>query len=140
MGSTRIRRRRAVALAALLALAAGAFAFGTTLGDGAAPEGRVPPPESTLPLGRPAGERIGVGLEGTEVAPELRAAIHQGAIAGVVLFAGSFPSRAAGRRLIGRLQAIARPPQLRDPLLIMVDQEGGEVKRVSGAPSVSARE
>jgi beta-N-acetylhexosaminidase len=59
-------------------------------------------------------------------------------VAGVVLFAGSFPSRAAGRRLISRLQAIPRPPQLRSPLLVMVDQEGGQVKRLSGAPTASA--
>jgi beta-N-acetylhexosaminidase len=140
MARGRIKRRRALALAVLLGLAAGAFAFGASLGDGAAPRERRPPPASTLPLGRLAGERIVVGLEGTGVPPKLREAIHRGAVAGVVLFAGSFPSRAAGRKLTGRLQAIARPPHLRDPLLIMVDQEGGEVKRVSGAPSVSARE
>lgn len=139
MARARIRRRRAVALVALLGLAAGAFAIGASLGDGAAPRERRPPVASTLPLGRLAGERIVVGLEGTGVPPKLREAIHQGAVAGLVLFAGSFPSRAAGRRLIGRLQAIARPPHLRDPLLIMVDQEGGQVKRVSGAPSASAR-
>jgi beta-N-acetylhexosaminidase len=135
-----MRRRRGVALAALLALAAGAFAFGASLGDGAAPRERRPLAASTLPLGRLAGERIVVGLEGTGVPPTLRAAIHQGGVAGVVLFAGSFPTRAAGRGLIASLQAIPRPPHLRDPLLIMVDQEGGEVKRVSGAPSASARE
>jgi beta-N-acetylhexosaminidase len=135
-----IRRRRAVALAVLLGLAAGAFAFGASLGDRAAPGERRPLVASTLPLGRLAGERIVVGLEGTEVPPNLRRAIHRGALAGAVLFAGSFPSRAVGRRLIARLQAIPRPPGLRDPLLIMVDQEGGEVKRVSGAPSVSAAE
>jgi beta-N-acetylhexosaminidase len=140
MARARISRRRAVGLAVLLALAAGAFAFGASLGDGAAPRERRPPLASTLPLGRLAGERIVVGLEGTGVPPKLRKAIHQGAVAGVVLFAGSFPSRAAGREVIAHLQGIPRPPDLRDPLLIMVDQEGGEVKRVSGAPSASARE
>jgi len=140
MARTRIRRRRAVALAALLGLAAAAFAFGASLGDGASSPQRRPLSASALPLGRLAGERIVVGLEGTGVAPELRRAIRQGAIAGVVLFAGSFPTRAAGRALIDRPQAIPRPPHLRDPLLVMVDQEGGEVKRVSGAPGASARE
>ena len=33
-----------------------------------------------------------------------------------------------------------RPPALRDPLLIMVDQEGGLVKRLAGAPAASAAE
>ena len=59
-------------------------------------------------------------------------------MAGVVLFDANFPTRAAGRRLISRLQAIRRPPALRDPLLVMVDQEGGLVKRVGGAPTASA--
>ena len=58
----------------------------------------------------------------------------------MVLFADNFPSRAAGRRLIAGLQAIRRPPALRDPLLVMVDQEGGLVKRLGGAPTASARE
>lgn len=140
MGRGRIGRRRAAGLALLVALAAGAFALGASLGDGAAPARRPPRVASRLPLGQLAGERVLTGLEGTGISPRLRRAIHQGALAGVVLFEGAFPSRAAGHVLIARLQAIPRPPHLRDPLLIMVDQEGGEVKRVSGAPRASARE
>ena len=64
--------------------------------------------------------------------------VREGRVAGVILFAENFPSREAGRRLIARLQAIPRPPGLRDPLLVMVDQEGGLVKRIDGAPTVSA--
>ena len=121
----------------LSCLAILAFVFGVTVGNDPAPESD---PAAGLSLKQLAGERIVVGLSGTSVSPGLRAAIRQGSAAGVVLFAGNFPSRAAGRRLIARLQAIPRPPQLRDPVLIMVDQEGGEVKRVSGAPTASARE
>jgi beta-N-acetylhexosaminidase len=132
-----VARRRGVALIVLACLAIGAFAFGATLGDGAAPP--EPGAAETLPVEQLAGERIVVGLSGTSVGAELRAAIREGRIAGVVLFAGNFPSRAAGRRLIARLQAIPRPPKLRRPLLVMVDQEGGQVKRLSGAPTASAR-
>lgn len=95
---------------------------------------------STLPASKLAGERIVVGLEGTGVPSRLREAIADGRVAGVVLFAANFPTRADGRRLISRLQAIRRPPFLRDPLLIMVDQEGGLVKRVGGAPTASAEQ
>jgi beta-N-acetylhexosaminidase len=132
-----VARRRGVALVLLACLAIGAFAFGVTLGDGASPP--APSVAETLPLEQLAGERIVVGLNGTSVGAGLRAAIREGRIAGVVLFVGNFPSRAAGRRLIARLQAIPRPPKLRNPLLIMVDQEGGQVKRLSGAPTASAR-
>ena len=130
------RRRGAVGVLACLALAA--FAFGATLGDGRGQARPEPSVASTLPPKLLAGQRIVVGVKGTSVQAGLRGAIHEGRVAGVVLFAGNFPTRAAGARLIARLQAIPRPPKLRDPLLIMVDQEGGQVKRLSGAPTASA--
>ncbi|MEX2106892.1 MAG: glycoside hydrolase family 3 N-terminal domain-containing protein [Solirubrobacterales bacterium] len=136
MQRARARRRR-LALGTLVGLAAAAFAFGAALGDGRAPREDV---ASTLPLRQLAGERIVVGLSGVDVPPPLRAAIHAGRVSGVILFAANFPSRAAGRSLIERLQAIRRPAALRDPLLVMVDQEGGLVKRIGGAPSASARQ
>ena len=122
----------------LAGLAASAFAFGTTVGETPSP----PPLEvaSTLPATQLAGQRIVAGFEGSEVPPQLLAAVGDGSLAGVVLFADNLPSRAAGRRLIARLQGIRRPPKLRDPLLVMVDQEGGLVKRIGAAPSVSAEE
>jgi beta-N-acetylhexosaminidase len=123
----------------LVVLAAGAFAIGAALGDGRSPtvslEVQV---AETLPPSQLAGQRIVAGLSGTSVPPALRDAIHRGEVAGVVLFAANFPSREDGRRLIGQLQGIRRPLGLRDPLLVMVDQEGGLVKRLSGAPSASA--
>jgi beta-N-acetylhexosaminidase len=51
----------------------------------------------------------------------------------------SVASRLTLGQLIRRLQALPRSPGLRDPLLIMTDQEGGLVKRIGGAPIVSAR-
>src|ERR1043166_623453 len=136
MSRARARRRR-LAAGVLVGVAAGAFVFGATLGDGGAKRIEV---ASTLPASQLAGGRIVVGITGTGVSPRLQAAISQGRVAGVVLFAANFPTRAAGRRLISRLPGIRRPPALRDPLLVMVDQEGGLVKRVGGAPTASARE
>jgi beta-N-acetylhexosaminidase len=131
-----IRRRRWGVVAALACLGTGAFACGATFGDGSSPR---PGPASTLTLGQLAGERIVVGVGGTSVGRAMRTAIREGKVAGVVLFADNFPTRGMGRRLIAQLQAIPRPPHLRAPLLIMVDQEGGQVKRLSGAPTASAR-
>jgi len=122
----------------LSCLALAAFALGALLGDGPGDADRKASVASTLPPKLLAGERIVVGVEGTSVGAGLRSAIGEGRVAGVVLFAANFPSRAAGARLIAQLQAIPRPPKLRDPLLVMVDQEGGQVKRLSGAPTASA--
>jgi beta-N-acetylhexosaminidase len=130
-----LRRRRRVALAALAGIAAGAFALGAAMSDGEAP---APDPASELSARQLAGERIVVGLRGTTIPADLRAAIAAGRIAGVVLFAENIPSRSVGRALVRRLQRIPRPAGLRDPLLVMTDQEGGLVKRVSGAPTASA--
>jgi beta-N-acetylhexosaminidase len=133
-----VARRRKGAAGVLSCLALVAFVVGATLGDGRGEAKSKPSVASTLPPKLLAGQRIIVGVNGTSVSEGLRDAIHEGKIAGVVLFAENFPTRDAGARLITRLQAIQRPPKLRDPLLVMVDQEGGQVKRLSGAPTVSA--
>lgn len=122
--------------AAACGLAIGAFAFGAVIGD----RGGAPPPSavSRLPLPRLAGLRLIAGFEGTSVPEPLRRAIRQGGLAGVILFEENLPSRAAARALIAEIESIRRPPGLRDPLLVLVDQEGGQVKRLAGAPTVSA--
>jgi beta-N-acetylhexosaminidase len=130
-----LKRRRRAAIAALCGLAAGAIAFGVALGDGSPPE---PSAVSMLSLEQLAGERLVVGYPGAEPPAGVRGMVREGRVAGVILFAENFPSREAGRRAIATLQAIRRPAGLRDPLLVMVDQEGGLVKRIDGAPTSSA--
>ena len=66
--------------------------------------------------------------------------IRRGEVAGVILFSDNFDNRAEARRLVRTVQSIRRPRGLRDPLLVMVDQEGGLVKRLPGAPFASAEE
>lgn len=127
--------RLALLLAALGALAAGAFALGTTL-DGSA--GSTPSAASRLSAGQLAGQRIVAGFSGPQPPAALRRLIGAGEVAGIILFADNMPSRAAAERLIEELEAIRRPLGLRDPLLVMVDQEGGLVKRLGGAPVASA--
>jgi beta-N-acetylhexosaminidase len=130
-----LKRRRWATLAALCGLAAGAFAFGVALGDNAPP---APSAASTLTPKQLVGQRLVVGFPGTRPPAAVRAMVREGRVAGVILFAENFPSREAGRRAIAELQAIRRPPGLRDPLLTMIDQEGGLVKRIDGAPTASA--
>jgi beta-N-acetylhexosaminidase len=134
---TRFGRRGRLALAALAGLAIGAFVLGATLSDGTPPQ---PPAASALSLPQLAGERVIAGFSGTRAPAPLERMVRRGEVAGVVLFSDNLLSRAAGRRLIERLEATPRPPGLRDPLLVMTDQEGGLVKRIGGAPTASARE
>jgi beta-N-acetylhexosaminidase len=111
----------------------------TAAGERSAPEEKQPTLAERLTPSQLAGERIVVSIDGTGLTGELRHAIHAGKVAGVVLFEADFPSRAAGRELIDAVQSIQRPKLLRAlPLLVMTDQEGGQVKRVGGAPEASA--
>ena len=66
--------------------------------------------------------------------------IRRGEAGAVVLFARNVPSRAFLRRLTALLQAIPRPAAVDPPLLVMVDQEGGRVRRIPGPPARSAAE
>jgi beta-N-acetylhexosaminidase len=130
-------RRRRIAIGAGFGLAIAAFAFGVELSDRPSP---APSAASRLALPQLAGQRLVAGFSGTEPPRPVVRMIRTGELAGVILFAENFPSRAAGRHLTQRLQAIPRPPGLRDPLLVMADQEGGLVKRIDGAPTASAEE
>jgi beta-N-acetylhexosaminidase len=118
-------------------LAIAAFAFGVELSDRSGP---APGPAARLSLRELAGQRIVVGFDGAKPPGRMVRMIRRGELAGVILFAENLPSRAAGERVVHRLQAIPRPPGLREPLLIMVDQEGGQVKRIGGPPIVSAKQ
>ncbi len=81
-----------------------------------------------------AGQRITWPVDGPRVSPALRAAIGRGEVGSVILFARNAPSRRALRRLTTQVQAVPRPAGLDAPLLVMVDQEGGLVKRLPWAP------
>jgi len=80
------------------------------------------------------------GFSGTDPPPALVRRIRRGEAGAVVLFSANVPSPAAARRLVGRLQAVPRPPALDVPLLVMIDQEGGLVRRLDGPPARRASE
>ncbi len=102
----------------------------------AAPESAAPPPLPRLTTAQLVGQRLVASFRGTATPPAaLVSRIRRGELAGVVLFAENASTLAQARRLTRRLQAIRRPAVLRDlPLLIMVDQEGGLVRRLADAP------
>ena len=131
-----ITTRGRLALVLLGAVALAAFALGIALA--ADRSQRRHSAAEDLPASKLAGERVVVGFPGTRIPAPVKRMIRAGRIAGVILFSGNLPSRSAGRRLIARLQHVPRASGVRDPLLVMIDQEGGLVKRIGGAPNASA--
>jgi beta-N-acetylhexosaminidase len=85
-----------------------------------------------------AGQRVVFGFNGTRPPRALLRRIRRGQAAGVILFARNIRSRAQVRAMNAAFQRW-RPPG-DPPLLVMVDQEGGVVKRLAGAPRRSAAE
>jgi beta-N-acetylhexosaminidase len=87
-----------------------------------------------------AGLRVVSGFEGRTPPRDLKRMVARGELAGVILFSDNVGGRKAVRRLTRRLQAIPRPAAVDEPLLVMVDQEGGLVRRLPGPPKPSAEE
>lgn len=161
-------RRRAVALSvvvALVALVAAGLDHGSGAGapnrpgaalsrgpDGYAGHGPVRARGSSaaqgvrrnralpLSLDQLAGQRVIYAYSGLMPPASLLRVIRAGEAAGVILFAPNVTSIAQLRAVVDELQgANARSP-VRAPLLILTDQEGGNVRRLPGAPELSERE
>ncbi len=82
-----------------------------------------------------AGQRLIASFRGTATPPPaLLQRIRRGEVAGVILFSENAETVAEARRLTRRLQRIPRPAAVPQPLLVMVDQEGGLVRRLRDAP------
>ncbi len=114
----------------------------------------TPPPTSaaptvarTTPLALPAlttrqlaGQRVIYSYKGTKPPAALLAKISSGEAAGVIFFAPNIPSKATLRKAVAALRAANAKSPVKAPLLLMTDQEGGKVRRLSGAPTLSAKQ
>ena len=138
------RRRRNLLAAALAAFAVGVAAGAVTGGDGDAP--RAPSADAPAPSPAPAGEppapaavdglslRQQVGqvivlrFAGTAPPPYVRKALRERRAAGAILFRDNVVDPAQLRALTGALRDAGGRP------LVMVDQEGGEIRIVPWAP------
>ncbi|CAM5701334.1 glycoside hydrolase family 3 N-terminal domain-containing protein [Kitasatospora aureofaciens] len=130
-------------------LASVLLVVGAALGPvpaGSATRGSGADAERTAPMtARPqdsrelAGRRIVLSYPGPTPPPETLDAIREGRAAGVILFGENVTSPEQLAEAISRLKrAAAEAPHPR-PLLLMTDQEGGKVRRLPGAPELSAR-
>jgi beta-N-acetylhexosaminidase len=85
-----------------------------------------------------AGQHVVFPFAGHTPPRALLARIRRGEAAGVIFLGANLGTPAQVRALTRTLRRVPRPAGLRAPLLLMVDQEGGSVQRLPGAPSRSA--
>lgn len=89
-----------------------------------------------------AGQRIIYSYSGLTPPARLLRRIRNGQAAGVIFFAGNIASRTQILRVATELQhaAMSSGNPVREPLLLMTDQEGGAVRRLPGRPFRSEKQ
>lgn len=70
---------------------------------------------------------------GAEVTPAVRSLLDDGRVGGVLLFASNFGGTAGLKALTDSLRALASSACLDHPILVMLDEEGGQVSRVQAS-------
>lgn len=141
------RTSQLCALAVVLVAALAVLACGSDEDDARGATTAPPAREAAPPLdltsltpGQLAGQRLVATFRDTgEPGPAIRRLISRGELGAVILFTSSAPTVARARRLSDRLQALARRSPVPVPLLVMIDQEGGDgrttgAKRLNDAP------
>ena len=123
-------------MALLAVLALGAAACGGSAGPAPSRGGRAS--AASIPVAKVVGQTILVRMPGRRPTATFLARIRAGQIGGVVLFSENF-GPAGPAALDAELQAAARAGG-NPPLLIAIDQEGGIVKRLPGAPTLAPGE
>jgi beta-N-acetylhexosaminidase len=93
-----------------------------------------------LSLQQLAGQRIVYSYAGLRPPQSLLAAIRAGEAGGVIFFGPNVSSAAQLRSVTNELQAASRASPLHTRLLMLTDQEGGEVRRLPGAPAPSEKQ
>ena len=110
------------------------------IGTAACGEGESSPRASkpALSVSQLVGQRFVFAFPGRTLPRGLARRIRAGEAAGIVIFSRNFRSRRGLRALIRRAQRLSAASRLDSPLLVMVDQEGGETNHVPGPPELSA--
>ncbi|MFE3112003.1 glycoside hydrolase family 3 N-terminal domain-containing protein [Kitasatospora indigofera] len=86
-----------------------------------------------------AGRRVVYSYPGLTPPPALLADIRAGLAAGVIFFGENVSSPEQLRSVVRQLREAQQQSPVQAPLLLMTDQEGGLVRRLPGAPELSAR-
>jgi beta-N-acetylhexosaminidase len=89
-----------------------------------------------------AGQRVIYSYSGLTPPARLLRRIRHGQVAGVIFFGQNISGRSQIRRVAAQLQRADRSSlnPVREPLLLMTDQEGGLVRRLPGSPKKSEKQ
>jgi beta-N-acetylhexosaminidase len=109
----------------------------TSAGDG----GASPSPSAPkLTVTQLAGARVIYSYAGLTPPASLLRQIRAGEVGGVIFFGSNIASLGQIGGVIKQLQKAARSSPVHRPLLLMTDQEGGQVRRLPGAPVLSEKQ
>ncbi|HEY2553331.1 MAG TPA: glycoside hydrolase family 3 N-terminal domain-containing protein [Streptosporangiaceae bacterium] len=114
--------------------------------DAAGPAAARPASTATTPnlsVAQMAGQRIIYSYSGLNPPASLLTLIRHGEAAGVIFFGQNISSKSQISAVVAKLDqanAASTNPLRSVPLLLMTDQEGGEVRRLPGAPVLSEKQ
>jgi len=142
-GSARLRIT-AIAIAACVTVATVTAAATISASTAAvrAPDASFAAAIPRLSVAQLAGQRVIYSYSGLNPPAALLSLIRHGDAAGVIFFGGNISSLAQISAVIRTLEAADASPSnpVRTPLLLMTDQEGGQVRRLPGAPVLSEKQ
>jgi len=102
--------------------------------------GLPPSAAAQLTLKQQAGQRVIYSYPGLTPPPELLQDIRNGEVAGVIFFKDNITGTDQIHSVINQLTTANEQSPVKAPLLMMTDQEGGLVRRLPGAPTMSAKQ
>ncbi|WP_329457357.1 glycoside hydrolase family 3 N-terminal domain-containing protein [Streptomyces sp. NBC_01497] len=106
-------------------------------GDGRLP---LPDPIAQLTPRQRAGQRIIYSYPGLTPPDSLLTAIRSGEAAGVIFFGENITGTSQIAAVVAQLVEANESSPVKAPLLLMTDQEGGQVRRLPGAPELSEKQ
>jgi beta-N-acetylhexosaminidase len=139
---TRRRTVLAAAGAAVVSFAIGAGPAGAATGRRGVPSesGPLPARLSRLTPRQRAGQRIIYSYPGLTPPDSLLKAIRAGEVAGVIFFGENISDTDQITASVAQLVEANESSPVKAPLLLMTDQEGGQVRRLPGAPELSEKQ
>ena len=99
--------------------------------------GTLPAQAAGLTSQQLAGQRVIYSYSGLTPPSALLQQISAGQAAGVIFFGGNISSETQIASVIQQLRQAQQQSPVASPLLLMTDQEGGEVRRLPGTPTLS---